>query len=122
MTGGKGLNQFRERMLTDKHLRNIVDYPKLYEAFPGVKIEAASHIFCGMAAIKGRVKFKLFGMANPRDQQLHGTLMLTTFLFGGTRQCLSSKRSKWLVSQLDTRVSSGKPFGFRTFFHGKPSA
>jgi site-specific DNA-methyltransferase (adenine-specific) len=23
---------------------------------------------------------------------------------------------------LDTRVSSGKPFGFRTFFHGKPSS
>ena len=25
-------------MLADRHLRNIVDYPKLYEGFPGVKI------------------------------------------------------------------------------------
>jgi adenine-specific DNA methylase len=38
MTGGKGLDKFRERMLSDKRLCNIVDYPKLYEGFPGVKI------------------------------------------------------------------------------------
>jgi site-specific DNA-methyltransferase (adenine-specific) len=44
---GKGLNQFRERMLTDKHLRNIVDYPKLYEVFRVSKLRR--HLFCGMA-------------------------------------------------------------------------
>jgi site-specific DNA-methyltransferase (adenine-specific) len=32
MAGGKGLDKYRERMLSDKRLRNIVDYPKLYEA------------------------------------------------------------------------------------------
>ena len=36
--GGKELDKYRERMLSDKRLRNIVDYPKLYEGFPGVKI------------------------------------------------------------------------------------
>lgn len=56
MAGGKGLDGFRAKMLSDKHLRNIVDFPKLYEGFPGVKI----------------------------------------------------------------RGSSQKPFGLRTFFHGKP--
>ena len=35
MAGGKGLDKYRERMLADKRLRNIVDYPKLYEGFPG---------------------------------------------------------------------------------------
>ena len=35
MAGGKGLDEFRERMLADKRMRVIVDYPKLYEGFPG---------------------------------------------------------------------------------------
>jgi len=38
MAGGKGLDKYRERMLSDKRMRSIVDYPKLYEGFPGVKI------------------------------------------------------------------------------------
>jgi len=38
MAGGKGLDKYRERMLSDKRMRRIVDYPKLYEGFPGVKI------------------------------------------------------------------------------------
>ena len=35
MAGGKGLDKYRERMLSDKRMRSIVDYPKLYEGFPG---------------------------------------------------------------------------------------
>ena len=38
MAGGKGLDKYRERMLSDRRMRTIVDYPKLYEGFPGVKI------------------------------------------------------------------------------------
>jgi site-specific DNA-methyltransferase (adenine-specific) len=45
MAGGKGLDKYRERMLTDKRLRNIVDYPKLYEGFPGVKIRGGISYF-----------------------------------------------------------------------------
>ena len=33
LAGGKGLDEFRERMLADKRLRHIVDYP---EALRGV--------------------------------------------------------------------------------------
>jgi site-specific DNA-methyltransferase (adenine-specific) len=35
MAGGKWLDKYRERMLSDKRMRSIVDYPKLYEAFRG---------------------------------------------------------------------------------------
>jgi site-specific DNA-methyltransferase (adenine-specific) len=45
MAGGKGLDQFRERMLSDKRMRRIVDYPKLYEGFPGVKIRGGISYF-----------------------------------------------------------------------------
>jgi hypothetical protein len=45
MTGGKGLGAFREAMLTNNRLRKIVDFPKLYEAFPGVKIRGGISYF-----------------------------------------------------------------------------
>ena len=37
-TGGRGLDDFRARMLADKHLRTIVDYPNPYDCFQGVDI------------------------------------------------------------------------------------
>ena len=33
--GGKGLDEFRDRMLKDSRLRSLTDYPKLYDDFPG---------------------------------------------------------------------------------------
>ncbi len=37
-TGGRGLDEFRAKMLADKHLRTIVDYPNPYDCFQGVDI------------------------------------------------------------------------------------
>lgn len=37
-TGGRGLDEFRSNMLSDKHIRKIVDYPNPYDCFQGVDI------------------------------------------------------------------------------------
>ena len=38
--GGMGvLNDFRERMINDRRVKELVDYPRLFEAFPGVEIK-----------------------------------------------------------------------------------
>lgn len=37
-TGGRGLDVFRAKMLSDNHLRVIVDYPNPYDCFQGVDI------------------------------------------------------------------------------------
>lgn len=37
-SGGKGLDSFRDRMLRDHHLVKLIDHPRLYDVFPGVKI------------------------------------------------------------------------------------
>lgn len=37
-SGGKGLDDFRDRMLRDRHFVRLVDHPQLYDCFPGVKI------------------------------------------------------------------------------------
>ena len=45
MAGGKGLDTYRQRMLADRRMWRIVDYPKLYEGFPGVKIRGGISYF-----------------------------------------------------------------------------
>lgn len=37
-SGGKGLDDFRDRMLRDHRFVRLVDFPQLYDVFPGVKI------------------------------------------------------------------------------------
>lgn len=37
-SGGKGLDEFRDRMLRDSRFVQLVDFPQLYDVFPGVKI------------------------------------------------------------------------------------
>jgi site-specific DNA-methyltransferase (adenine-specific) len=43
--GGKGLDDFRERMIKDRRLRSIVDNPKVFDCFPGVEIMGGVNYF-----------------------------------------------------------------------------
>jgi site-specific DNA-methyltransferase (adenine-specific) len=44
-TGGLGLDEFRARMIGDRRLRTVVDNPKIYDCFPGVKIRGGVNYF-----------------------------------------------------------------------------
>ena len=44
-TGGMGLDAFRDQMVNDRHLRAIVDNPKLFDCFPGVEIKGGVSYF-----------------------------------------------------------------------------
>lgn len=123
MAGGKGLDQFRERMLSDKRIRCIVDYPKLYEGFPGVKIRGGISYFLWDREHKGTCDVQTIwdgqptGPAVSRDLDAYDVLVRRNEAV----PILEKVRAKGEPT-LDTRVSSGKPFGLRTFFHGKPVA
>lgn len=121
--GGKGLDEYRKKMLSDHRMRDLVDYPKLYEAFPGVKI-------------RGGVSYFLW------DRDYDGPCTVQTMWDG---QLIGEKASRYLDAYdvlvrrneavpildkvrarreptLDERVSSRKPFGLPTNFHGREAA
>jgi len=123
MAGGKGLDRYRERMLSDKRLRHIVDFPKLYEGFPGVKIRGGISYFLWDREYNGPCEVQTIwdgqptGPAVPRHLDAYDILVRRNEAV----PILEKVRAKG-ESTLNSRVSSRKPFGLATNFKGKPSA
>lgn len=44
-SGGKGLDEFRDEMLSDGHIRIIHDYPDATEIFPGIQLKGGASYF-----------------------------------------------------------------------------
>lgn len=121
MAGGKGLDRYRERMLADRRMRRIVDYPKLYEAFPGVKIRGGISYFVWDRAHDGPCEMQTIWDGQPTGPVVARYLNAYDILVRRNEAVpiLEKVRAKG-ERPLSTRVSTGKPFGLRTFFHGKP--
>ncbi|MCW5261740.1 restriction endonuclease [Verminephrobacter eiseniae] len=129
--GGKGLDEFREAMLTDNRMRSIDDYLSAADVFPGV-------------GLKGGVCYFLWGRDNP------GPCRVTTHfkdwpVSTATRPLLEEGADVFIrfneglsilkkvmavengsadsllleKGRFDQLVSSLRPFGLRTFFQGK---
>lgn len=62
MASGLGLSEFRQTMLSDRHIRKLIDYPVANEVFPGVEIKGGVCYFlwdrdsagdCDVTTIRG---------------------------------------------------------------------
>ncbi len=62
MASGLGLNEFRQTMLSDRRIRELVDYPAASDVFPGVEVKAGVCYFlwdathdgdCNVTTIRG---------------------------------------------------------------------
>lgn len=121
MAGGKGLDKYRERMLSDRRMRSIVDYPKLYEGFPGVKIRGGISYFLWDREHAGPCEVQTIWDGQRSGPVVARYLDAYDILVRRNEAIpiLEKVRAK-NEPTLDARVSSQKPFGLRTFFHGKP--
>lgn len=122
MAGGKGLDSYRERMLSDKRLRHIVDFPKLYEGFPGVKIRGGISYFLWDREHDGPCTVQTIWDGEPTGPAVARHLDAYDILVRRNEAVpiLEKVRAKQEPT-LDGRVSSRKPFGLATNFKGKAS-
>lgn len=121
--GGKGLDAYREKMLSDHRIQGIVDYPKLYEAFPGVKIRGGVSYFLWDRDHDGPANVQTIWDGQPLGESVARYLDAYDVLVRRNEAVpiLEKVRSKQEPT-LETRVSSQKPFGLRTFVHGKETS
>ena len=122
MAGGKGLDKFRQSMLTDQRLRDIVDFPKLYEAFPGVKIRGGTSYFLWQRDFRGPCRFQTIWDGRPIGPTVARYLDTYDVLVRRNEAVpILDKIRARSEATLVARVSSGKPFGLRTNFKSKPT-
>lgn len=130
--GGKGLDEFRESMLTDNRLRSIDDYLSASDVFPGVGLKGGVCYFLwdrdnpGLCRVTTHFKDWPVSTAN-RQLLEEGADVFIRFNEGlsilkkvvsveiGKSHSLSLPDSKCF----DRLVSSRKPFGLETTFKGK---
>ncbi|MBO4840765.1 MAG: Eco57I restriction-modification methylase domain-containing protein [Bacteroidaceae bacterium] len=119
--GGKGLDDFRDEMLHDNHLRIIHDFPQAFECFSGVQIKGGVCYFLWDRDHPG-----LCDVVTHKDGKESGTVHrplleegCDTFIRYNEAVSILHKVMKNKESSMIDYVSSRQPFGLDTTFHGK---
>lgn len=130
--GGKGLDAFREDMLTDQRVRSIDDYLSAADVFPGVGLKGGVCYFLWERDNSGpcriTTRFKNWPDSTATRPLLEegvdifirfneGLSILKKVITVETGQSLSLSLPE--NKRFDQMVSSLRPFGLRTFFRGK---
>jgi site-specific DNA-methyltransferase (adenine-specific) len=116
MAGGRGLDDFRARMLSEGHLRNLTDFPDSGEAFPGVQIKGGVCYFLWDGTYDGTCNVTRVAAGEEHHQQ---NRILGEFdVFVRDERALSILRK--VLAQKETSVldliSGDTPFGIATNF------
>lgn len=115
--GGKGLDEFRTTMLSDSHLRKLVDFESSKDCFEGVDIAGGICYFLWDRDNKGKCE-----ITNVQGTKITSDIRALNeypiFIRSNEAVKILRKVLKQETSFMDTIVSSQKPFGFRTYARG----
>jgi Eco57I restriction-modification methylase len=122
--GGRGLNSFRASMLSDRHLRKLIDFPDASEVFPGIDIAGGVSYFLWDRSHDGpcRVTSKVAGIADaPMERMLDAHSILVRYNTG-----VAILEKVWPEGiagpTLADKVSPTQPFGLRTSYRGSSTS
>jgi hypothetical protein len=122
--GGRGLDEFRQEMLTDRRLRTLVDFPESRDVFAGLDIAGGISYFlwdatwtgkCAVTAITG-------GVAGPQMERYldeYDILVRQNEAIPILHRVLATPDGRTFES-LASRVAPIQPFSIRTNFRGAP--
>ncbi len=116
-TGGKGLDSYRERMILDRCLQVIMDFPNSKEVFPGVEIKGGVSYFLWNKDHIGDCEFTTILGGNELSRAIRDLRDGKGVIIRDNRAStivdkVSSHRGSWLSA----RVSPQTPFGIHTNF------
>lgn len=112
-TGGKGLVDFRQSMLSDRHIRKLVDYENFKDVFPGVDLAGGACYFLWDRDHEGPCEVTNFGT----EAYSVATRYLDeyeTFIRQNLAVDIVNKVYSKCDKFLSDKVSSRKPFGLPT--------
>jgi site-specific DNA-methyltransferase (adenine-specific) len=121
--GGKGLDSFRNSMITDRHNRVLTDFLNAADCFPGVEIKGGVCYFlwnrdqegpCQVFTYKDKVLF---------EKSCRYLKEGTSDVFVRFEKGVDILKKVWKLKEktMDALVSAQKPFGLRTFVQGSES-
>jgi site-specific DNA-methyltransferase (adenine-specific) len=116
LAGGRGMDEFRKTMLTDRHICHLVDYTKMSTAFPGVDFEGGVGYFLWSREYQGDAKYTLFqgDESHPtitRDLAAHDTFIRDHRALGILERVQALREPT-----MDAVISADTPFGLATNF------
>lgn len=119
-TGGKGLAEFRQAMLSDKHIKCLVDYENFKDVFPGVDLAGGACYFLWDKNHHGKCSVTNYDSKNPstleRDLDEYDTFIRQNLAVDIVKK-VTEKYNRFLSD----RVSSRKPFGIATNYEPQDS-
>lgn len=128
MTGGRGLDDFRYHMLSDKHIKELHDFADSSECFTGVEIKGGVCYFLRDSNYKGKCNIHRHTNGEIRDSFRY-LLEDGDSIFVRDDRLISIKNKVNITDKtsFETIVSSMKPYGLRgdvfkdTYKYGLPA-
>lgn len=120
-SGGMGLDDFRQEMLSDDRIRKLVDFPASSDCFPGVQIKGGVCYFLWDRDNRGSCEVTTIEGSKEPSISNRPLLESNLDIFIRYNQAISilHKIRKFKEKSFLDQVSSQKPFGFPTNFTGK---
>lgn len=112
-TGGKGLDEFRQSMLTDHRIRKLVDFENFKDVFPGVDLAGGACYFLWDRDYEGNCEVENFS-ANGSIISHRPLDEYDIFIRQNLAVNIVKKIDNGYNHFLDERVSARKPFGLQT--------
>lgn len=112
-TGGRGLDDFRDKMLNDKHIRVLHDFVNASDCFPGVEIKGGVCFFLWEKDSEG--KCRVYSHSNNSIVESERYLLekgATTFIRNIEALSILRKVQSFNENVFSSIVSANDPFGY----------